>query len=204
MTAPKENGRECPNPIDAAVLMDYWLAALSPQEEDAVEQHLMMCDQCGDRLRGVIALAESLRGLARSGSLSVIVSDQFVSHAVEAGLRVREYAATRGDSIQCTVAADDDLLLARLSADLTGASRVDLSWRDPRGIERHRMVDIPVDGKSGTVILQQSITWAKASPTSSMTARLLAVDEHAGERVLGEYTFNHTRTIPGPPGWTLE
>jgi hypothetical protein len=117
---------------------------------------------------------------------------------------VREYAPERGESIQCTVAADDDLLLARLSADLTGASRIDLSWRDPQGIERQRMEDIPVGGDAGTVILQQSITWAKASPTSSMTARLLAVDIHGSERVLGEYTFNHTRTIPGPPGWTLE
>jgi hypothetical protein len=200
----KGNGRECAIPIDAAVLMDYWLAALSPQEEDVVEQHLMTCDRCGDRLREIIALADSLRVLARSGSLNVIVSDQFVRHAAEIGRRVREYAPERGESIQCTVAADDDLLLARLSADLTGGSRIDLSWRDPRGIERQRMEDIPVGGDAGTVILQQSITWAKASPTSSMTARLLAVDALGGERVLGEYTFNHTRTIPGPPGWTLD
>jgi anti-sigma factor RsiW len=204
MTMPKGTGRECASPIDAAVLMDYWLAALSPQQEDVVEQHLMTCDQCGDRLREIIALADSLRVLARSGSLNVIVSDQFVRHAAEAGRRVREYAPARGESIQCTVAADDDLLLARLSADVTGASRVDLSWRDPRGIERQRMEDIPVGGDAGTVILQQSITWARASPTSSMTARLLAVDAHGGERVLGEYTFNHTRTIPGPPGWTFD
>jgi len=204
MTMPKANGRECATPIEAAVLMDYWLAALSPEQEDVVEQHLMTCDWCGDRLREIIALADSLRVLARSGSLNVIVSDQFVRRAAEAGRRVREYAPERGESIQCTVAADDDLLLARLSADLTGASRVDLSWRDPRGIERQRMEDIPVGGDAGTVILQQSITWAKASPTSSMTARLLAVDAQGGERVLGEYTFNHTRTIPGPPGWTLD
>jgi Putative zinc-finger len=204
MTIPKGNGRECANPIDAAVLMDYWLAVLSPEQEDVVEQHLMTCDQCGDRLSEIIALADSLRVLARSGSLNVIVSDQFVRHAAATGRRVREYAPERGESIQCTVAADDDLLLARLSADLTGASRIDLSWRDPQGIERQRMEDIPVGGDAGTVILQQSITWAKASPTSSMTARLLAVDPHGGERVLGEYTFNHTRTIPGPPGWTLD
>jgi hypothetical protein len=204
MTMAKGNGRECANPIDAAVLMDYWLAALSQQEEDVVEQHLMTCDQCGDRLREIIALAEGLRVLARSGSLNVIVSDRFVRHAAETGLRIREYAPERGESIQCTVAVDDDLLLARLSADLTGASRVDLSWRDPRGIERQRMEDIPIGSDAGTVILQQSITWAKASPTSSMTARLLAVNPHGGERVLGEYTFNHTRTIPGPAGWTLD
>src|SRR5689334_1004901 len=46
MTTPKRNGHECANPIEAVALMDYWLAALSPQEEDVVEQHLMTCDQC--------------------------------------------------------------------------------------------------------------------------------------------------------------
>jgi hypothetical protein len=30
-----------------------------------------------------------------------------------------------------------------------------------------------------------------------MIARLIAVDDAGGERLLGEYTFNHTRTLPG-------
>ena len=34
-----------------------------------------------------------------------------------------------------------------------------------------------------------------------MIARLVAVDETGGERLLGEYTFNHTRTLPGPGAW---
>ena len=37
----------------------------------------------------------------------------------------------------------------------------------------------------------------------SANLQLLAVDDAGDERVLGEYTFHHTRTIPGPPGWTL-
>jgi hypothetical protein len=101
------------------------------------------------------------------------------------------------------VAADDDLLVARLAADLTKASRVDVSWCDQRGIEHQRMPDIPIRAEAGSVICQQSITWAKASPSATMIARLLAVDEKGDERVLGEFTFHHTRTIPGPPGWEL-
>jgi hypothetical protein len=31
--------------------------------------------------------------------------------------------------------------------------------------------------------------------------RLVALDEAGGERLLGEYTFDHTRTLPGPGGW---
>ena len=138
--------------------MDYWLAALPSAAEETVEQHLMTCDGCGDRLHEVIALAEGLRALARSGSLQVVVSDQFVKHAAETGLRVREYAVPPGESVPCTVAADDDLLVARLAVDVTTASRVDLSWCDPRGVERQRMADIPVRADAGTVVWQQSIT----------------------------------------------
>jgi hypothetical protein len=202
MTSPYGDGRiECPNPIEAAVLMDYWLGQLPAAAEETVDEHLLSCDECGDRLRETIALAESLRTLARSGSLQVVVSDQFVKHAAETGQRVREYAPPRGGAVQCTVAADDDLLVARLAVDLSTAARVDLSWCDGVGVEFLRMSDIPVGSETGTVLCQQSITMAKASPSNTLIARLVAVDEKAGERLLGEYAFHHTRTIPGPPGW---
>ncbi|HZM60527.1 MAG TPA: hypothetical protein VFB85_12045 [Vicinamibacterales bacterium] len=202
MTTPRRNAG-CSNPIDAAVLMDYWLAVLPPQAEETLEEHVMTCDGCGDRLREMIALAEGLGALARSGSLQVIVGEQLITHAGERGLRVREYAASPGEAIQCTVSADDDVLAARLAVDVTKASRVDLSWCDSRGIEHRRMTDIPIRADTDRVICQQSITWAKASPTSTMVARLIAVEEGGHERVLGEYTFHHTRTIPGPPGWEM-
>jgi hypothetical protein len=32
-------------------------------------------------------------------------------------------------------------------------------------------------------------------------ARLLAVGAEGDKRLLGEYTVQHTRTIPGPPEW---
>ena len=99
--------------------------------------------------------------------------------------------------------ADDDLLVARLAADLTTAARVDLSWCDPGGVEHMRMSDVPIWADAGAVIFQHSITWAKASPTSTMIARLVAVEENGDERLLGEYGFHHTRTIPGPPGWEV-
>ena len=203
MTSPPRRVHDdCSQPIEAAVLMDYWLAALPSPAEEAVEEHLLTCDRCGDRLREAIALAEGLQALARSGSLRVVISDQFVKHAAEAGQRVREYAPPRGESIQCTVAADDDLLIGRLAADLTAASRVDLTWCDAQGVEQLRMTDIPVRGDTDSVICQQSITFAKASPSNTLIARLLAVDTEGAERLLGDYAFHHTRTIPGPGGWT--
>ena len=204
MTTPSTaGGARCSEPIDAVVLMDYWLAELPADDEEAVEQHLMACDACGARLRETIGLADSLRALARSGSLLVVIGDALLTHASEAGRQVREYAPARGEAIQCTVTADDDFLVARLAADLTAAVRVDLSWCDPRGFELQRMPDIPIRADAGSVICQQSITWAKAGPSATMIARLLAVNDVGDERLLGEYTFHHTRTIPGPPGFEM-
>ena len=188
----------CSTPLDAAALMDYWLALLPESDQDAIEEHLLACDSCGDRLREMMALSEGLRTLARSGSLRVVIAEPLVERARETGRRVRQYSLAPGQSVPCTVSADDDLLVAHLAADLRGAARVDLSLCDAGGVERQRMTDIPVSPEAGSVIYQESITFAKVSPTSTMIARLLAVDAAGAERLLGEYTLNHTRTIPGP------
>jgi hypothetical protein len=182
--------------------MDYWLALLTAEGEDVVEEHIFACDACGDRLRRVIALGDTLRTLARSGALTVVVTDRLLEQAANAGARVREYAPPPGGSVQCTVSADDDLLVARLALDVNTASRVDLSWCSAQGIEQQRMTDIPIVPGADAVLCQQSVIWAKASPSASMTARLFEVADDGGERLLGEYTFHHTRTIPGPPGWS--
>ena len=197
MTTPSRSPRrECASPIDAVRLMDYWLASLPGPDEDAIEEHLMACDSCGDRLRETIALSEALGALARSGSLRVVVGDGLLQRAADAGQRVREYAAHPGGTVHCTVAADDDLLVARLAADLSRAEHVDLSLCDATGVERVRMADIPIRDDSGGIVLQESITWAKAAPSETMIMRLVAIDAAGREQLLGEYTFHHTRTIP--------
>lgn len=188
----------CPNPVDAAVLADYWLAALTDAEEEAVEEHLLGCDPCGARLREVIALAEGVRNLVREGSLRMVVSDVFLQRAAEEGLRVREYAPPPGGGVQCTVAAEDDILIGRLAANLSGAKRVDLCICDERGVEQLRLRDIPVRSGASSVIYQESITLMKAASTKRVIVRLVTYDEAGDEHLLGEYTFNHTRSLPGP------
>lgn len=191
----------CLNPIDAAVLADYWLAALSNSDEEAVEEHVFACDECGARLHELIALAEEIRELARQGSLIMVVSDAFLERAAEQGLHVREYSPPRSGSIDCTVAAEDDFLIGHLTADLSTAKRVDLCFCDGQGVERLRLPDIPFHSHAPRVTFQQSITYAKAAPSEVMIARLVTFDKGGAERLLGEYTFNHTRTMPGPGAW---
>lgn len=187
----------CANPLDLAVLADYWLAALPPAEEDTVEEHLFDCDECGKRLREAIALAEGLRDLARQGTLLMVVSDAFLKRVAEEGFRVREYAPPAGGQIACTVKAEDDFLIGRLTADLNAITRVDLSLCDENGREKLRLSDVPFDATAGSVAFQQPIDYAKSAPSETLMARLLAFDSAGGQRLLGEYTFHHTRTLPG-------
>lgn len=191
----------CSNPIDAAVLADYWLGVLAGADEETVEQHLLECDQCGARLREVISLAEGVRNLAREGSLRMIVSDAFLKRAAQEGLRVREYAPPLGGGVQCAVTAEDDILIGRLAANLTGAKRIDLCICDEHGVEQFRLPDIPIHSKAISVVYQESITFAKAAPTGTMIARLVGIDEAGFEHLIGEYTFNHTRSLPSPDAW---
>jgi len=190
----------CANPVDAAVLADYWLGVLASPEEDTVEAHLFDCDRCGARLREVIALIDGVRKLAREGSLRMVVSDAFLKRAAEQGLRVREYALHPGSGVQCTVTAEDDILIARMTANFSGAERVDLRFCDELGVEQYRLSDIPLHPEASSLAYQESIAFAKAAPTSKMIARLVALDDAGRERLLGEYTFNHTRSLPGPVG----
>ena len=185
-------------PISAGVLAEYWAGTLPPEEEEAVETHLLGCDACSARLRDLAALAEGVQALARDGRLRMVVSDAFLERAAQDGVRIREYAPPRGGSVDCTVTTEDDLVVGRLAADLTGAQRVDLCICDARGVEQLRLPDIPVRAGADSVIYQESIAFLKAAPSLVMVARLVAVDEAGGERILGEYTFNHTRTLPGP------
>jgi hypothetical protein len=191
----------CTERLDAAILADYSLGVLGEDAEARVEEHFFACEKCCARLAEVQAMAEGVRELARAGSLMMVVSEAFLKRAAGEGMHVRRYDPPAGGSVQCTVTAEDDLLVGGLAANLSAAKRLDLSLCDPSGDEQFRLVDIPFDRGAGGVVWQQSITFAKAAPTSSMVARLLDVRESGEETLLGEYTFNHTRTLPGPGAW---
>jgi hypothetical protein len=92
------------------------------------------------------------------------------------------------------VRAEDDILITRLAANVSGATRVDLCICDERGVEQSRMADIPVHSAASSIAYQESIAVLNAAPTHTMIARLVALDAAGGECLLGEYTFRHTRS----------
>ncbi len=179
----------CDKALDPVVLADYWAGTLSSAEEETVEEHLLACDPCCSTLREISSLVDAIRDLAHKGSLNVVVSKEFLDHAAHQGLCIREYAPASGASVNCTVTQEDDLLIARLTADVASAGRVDLCFAGEHGTAR--LQNIPINPASHEVLLNVAIDEIRAAGPHVAKVQLLAVDP-TGERVLGEYTFNHT------------
>ena len=181
----------CAEPLDLPVLLDYWLGELAPAADERVEEHLLACSTCGERMGDLVALAGGVRRLANLGIVRAVVTGTFLQRLVDDGLRVREYRLAPGGSVQCTVTTSDDLVAARLSADLGGAGAIDLVRCDADGREQDRLRDIPVSAAAHEVVLLERIDHLRALPAQVQRVRLVAA-EVAGERLLGEYTFVHT------------
>jgi hypothetical protein len=178
----------CDRPLGLATLLDWWL--WEAPAGDGVDEHLLGCDSCAAELGRLVALGDAIRRVVRDGGVRAVVPASFVERIAAEGLRLREYRVAAGGSVACTLAPDDDILVARLVADVSGASRVDLAWVDPDGNEEERIPDVPV-GTAGEIVWVQRTAVIRALPATTLRARVLAVADD-GERVLGEYTFNHT------------
>jgi hypothetical protein len=177
-------------PVDA--LLAWWLHDdASAADADAVEEHLMQCDACGETLDELVALGDGVRAAFRAGAVSAVTTAAFVDRLAAHGLRVREYRPPPNGSVECSVAPDDDLLVSHLAAPLAGVERVDavaVSSLEP-GVE-HRLEDVPFDAKTGEVLWLPRIAQVKTLPAHTLNVTLLAVAP-GGARELGRYAFHH-------------
>jgi len=183
MTAPS-----CARPIAPERLLEYWLRELSDTADGRVEEHLFGCVQCTDALQELLDLGAAVRASVRRGVVGAVINDTFVWRLMGAGLRVREYRVPRDGSVQCTVAPDDDLVIARLESPLAGVERLDIVTVGDAGAV---LADVPFDAAAGEVVIATDIAQLRLLPTSTVTMQLVAV-EATGRRVLGEYRFEHT------------
>jgi hypothetical protein len=180
----------CDTPVTDAALLAWWAGELAAPEQDRVEDHLLSCDECSGRGRALAAVAEGVRGLVRQGEMPTVLLPAVVERLRSEGRRVREYRVPAGGGVQCTVSPDDDVVLARLAADLGAVSRLDLAIRVDDGPEM-RLPDLPFVPDSDELVFAPSADTLRTMPVHVQRMRLLAVDPD-GERVLGEYTFHHT------------
>jgi len=167
-------------------------------DEERVEEHLLICASCSHELRNLVELGGGIRTATRKGVVRAVVTRAFLERLTAEGLRVREYRVAAGGRVQCTVAPEDDLVAARLSAGLEGIGRVDLAICDDSGSERERVRDIPISSAHGEVVFLPRTASLRAAPAGVDHLKLLAVEQER-ERLLAEYIFVPPLRRPGRP-----
>jgi anti-sigma factor RsiW len=176
---------------DFDALVDYWLGDTDAAQTEAIDAHLLACDACGATLDQVMSLARGVKAAFHRGAVPSVLSAPFVERLKAAGRRVREYRVPRDGSVACSVAPQDDMLVAHLAAPLQGVTRLDavFAFSYIPGHEE-RLSDIPFDPAGGEVLFTPKMTEVRQHPAHQLVVRLLSVDA-SGERELGRYTFQH-------------
>ena len=183
--------------LDRDALLDYWLGDTDADATEAIDAHLMACDDCGAVLDEVIALSRGVRDAFARGEVAAMVTGAFVERLKAAGHQVHEYRVPRNGSVVCALAPGDDQLVSRLDAPLAGVSRVDAVFTCSFAPgQPERLHDIPFDAASGEVLFAPKMSFVRPLASHDFVVQLLAVDD-AGERELGRYTFHHQATPAG-------
>jgi len=181
---------DCRQPPGFDELLAYWLGDLDEPRSDAIDEHLLGCDACGARLDEIAALGEGVRRAFDDGLVGVVIGEPFAQRLVERGLRVREHAVALNGSVSCTIAPDDDVLVARLRAPLGGIARLDLVRSNAKG--ELRAQDIPFDAESGEVVMVAPAARVRSLPSGVEWMRLVAVEASGDEREVGRFRFDHS------------
>ena len=180
----------CRQPIGLDTLVEYWLGELDDERTQRVDEHLLGCEPCGVQLDNIIALSEGVRRAFVAGLFGTVVGAGFTQRLAERGLRLREYRVERNGSVECSIGPDDDVVISRLSAPLSGIGRIDLVRGGAPGKPDVRAADIPFDAASGEVVFIVPAARLREMPSYVERMRLFAIDA-SGERLIGDYTFNH-------------
>ena len=176
-------------------LLAYWLGELDEAGAEAVEEHLFRCDACGARLRELILLGGAVRKALLKGEFGTVVTPSFTRRLSAAGVRIREYHLEPGGSVNCTVAPEDDLVISHLRVEVGDVRQIDLIVDDGDGGSTHRSRHIAFNAGTGEVTLIPPVALLRTLGKDRQRMRLMAVDK-SSERLLGEYTFNHSPYDP--------
>jgi hypothetical protein len=184
----------CAKPIEVEALVAYWLGELPTTMEAPIEEHLFGCAYCTRQLEELAALAFGIRAVVRNGAVQAVITQPFLEHMKQQGMRIREYRLAPGQRVACTIRADDDAVVSRMQVTLAGVKRLDALESLDLGdghVQQWRVEDVPFDPNADEVLSLPSATALKKLPAHTFRVQLVAVNE-LGERPLGEYTFAHT------------
>jgi hypothetical protein len=189
----------CPEPIGFADVVDYWAGELARADEDRIEEHVFSCGECARELAAVEALAREIKSVAREGRLQSVVTDSILNHLAADGVRIRTFTLEGEDVIRCGVWADDDLVVARIRADLTDVDSVTIVTRQASGEEIGRLADVAIRPGQREILNAFSAAHLRKLPQTRVHITVTA-QGGSGEGTIAEYTLEHGGSFDRPAG----
>jgi anti-sigma factor RsiW len=180
----------CVTPIADQTMVDYWCGGVSPQQSEAIEEHVFSCAACAARLEAVAAMAAGITSLARQGRVSGIISRATLNQLQRDGVRVRVYSLMPGDVVPCAVFPDDDLVVTCMRGDFAGVDAVTVSVTGSTPMSGIVLDEVPVSAAEGELLWAAPGSLIRRMPTSRVTLTVTA--GRANGRRIGEYVLDHT------------
>ena len=171
------------------LLVGCALGEIDGESAIAVEEHIVSCGRCARVYESIVRLGQDIAALVRGGGATMQVTGSIAEQLEREGLISSRYELSPGAIVPCSVGIADIYSLTTLQANLSDVQRLDLV----RGPER--ITDIAFDPR-GFVRLLSSSEELRKLPTMKLQFRLIAVDSAARERIIAEYTLDHSAFVP--------
>ncbi len=186
--------QQCEAPIPWADLLAYRRGELEPERETAVEEHYFQCPHCAELLRWLERLETATREAVQSGQLMLTISRDTVSQLRAAGAKLRLYELREGQSVNCTIAPEEQMVVLCLKAPLRAGEPLtiatDVHYLDAGGMSQLRQPAL-ADPKTGEIWSILPGELVRAQPKARFSIRVV-YGEGEGNRFSGTFTMNHS------------
>jgi len=181
---------DCRSPLAFADAVDYWTGDLTRAEEDRIEEHAFGCDACARELAAAEALGHGVADLVRAGRLHSVITEGILNRLSADGVRIRTFTLEGSGTVPCSVWADDDLVVARIRADFSGVTSVNIVSRKETGEEINRILDVAV--RPGQREILNALSAARLRNLGQTLVHVtVTASAETGERPIAEYTLEH-------------
>jgi hypothetical protein len=173
----------CTDPIPFETLVELWTGELADAE--SVEDHLFACDDCADASEQLDRLIGSLLYL-----VPPVLTRGLRDRLEGRGLKILDMVFEAGARGEAYFAADLDVLVFALRAELANAQRVDLDVLDGTGQVHFAFTHVPFDAVRGEVLVacQQHF---RDYPATGDPEFLIYTVEAGTRRRVGSYVIKH-------------
>jgi hypothetical protein len=175
--------------ISLRELIAYWQGELEPEREAEVEEVIFEDAATARKLDAIARLDRGVRALVSAGEWQSSLTAEAVEGLQQAGLTVRAYDVEPGETVPCTI-AQEDLVVIRLRGEFSPSERVDVVMDGrfegmPEASERYD--DVVVDQRQGAIVLVYPGDRIRALPRSQFRYRV-----QCGGRDVGDYGLDHS------------